>query len=434
MYFASFILGLMILTAPIMLLFDGNVLHGIITSAAAASVATVALRIRPGEAGFLSTMTFRFSIIAAVPALWMLIQTLPLDIPGLSHPIWKSAAAAIERPLVGSISIDPGATLLSLAQYLSTAAIAFITAAVAADRYRAGWILLALVAAATLIALIVLVAGTGSFTFLSTRYNGPMGIAASDGAALGVMLAAAAALHALEQRNLEPSHQRESAAWSPFTFAGCLGAFAACSLAVLVSATTQIYFAVSCGVAAIAAVIVIRRFHLGPWGYAAIVSVALVVVIVAVAPRLGTPATNIALAFSDRAPEPLIAATQRILTDTGWAGTGAGTFSAILPIYRGIDELSTGSLAPTAAAATAVEMGLIFLLFFLMTAIGLVFALLRGAVHRGRDFIYSTAGASCVVTFMVLAFGNVGVFSTPVLVIIAAVVGISIAQRKGRSV
>jgi hypothetical protein len=35
---------------------------------------------------------------------------------------------------------------------------------------------------------------------------------------------------------------------------------------------------------------------------------------------------------------------------------------------------------------------------------------------------------------MLLAFGNAGVFSTPVLVIAAAAVGIAIAQNKSRSI
>jgi len=38
------------------------------------------------------------------------------------------------------------------------------------------------------------------------------------------------------------------------------------------------------------------------------------------------------------------------------------------------------------------------------------------------------------VTVALLAFGNAALFSTPVLVITAAVVGIAIAQRKSRSI
>jgi hypothetical protein len=143
---------------------------------------------------------------------------------------------------------------------------------------------------------------------------------------------------------------------------------------------------------------------------------------------------DLTVAFAAQAPKPLIAVTQRVLAETSWVGTGAGTFAAILPIYRDIDELGIAPLSPTAAAAIAVEMGRPFLWAALMAAIALAVTLMRGALRRGRDSFYSTAGASCTVATMLLAFGNVGVFSTPVLVIAAAAVGIAIAQSKSRSI
>jgi hypothetical protein len=113
-------------------------------------------------------------------------------------------------------------------------------------------------------------------------------------------------------------------------------------------------------------------------------------------------------------------------------GTGAGTFAAILPIYQDIDELASGSVAPTAAAAIAVEMGRPFLWAILLAAIALVVTLLRGALLRRRDSFYSTAGASCVVAGTLLAFGNAALLSTPVVIIVAAIVGIAIAQSKSQ--
>jgi uncharacterized membrane protein len=69
-----------------------------------------------------------------------------------------------------------------------------------------------------------------------------------------------------------------------------------------------------------------------------------------------------------------------------------------------------------------------------MAAMALALTLLRGAVRRGRDSFYSMAGASSIVAITLLAFGNMGLFSTPVLVIAAAAVGIAIAQSKSRSI
>jgi hypothetical protein len=153
--------------------------------------------------------------------------------------------------------------------------------------------------------------------------------------------------------------------------------------------------------------------------------------VVALQPRKQT--VDLTLMFATRAPAPLTAVTQRILAETGWTGTGAGTFAAVLPIYRGIDELTAGPVAPTAAAGIAVEMGRPFLWAMLIAAIALAVTLLRGSVRRGRDSSYSMAGASCVVTFALLGFGNAGLFSTPALIIAAATVGMAIAQSKSRS-
>jgi hypothetical protein len=425
-------LALLIATTPIIIIFDGPIIQGLVTAVAAVSVAIVSVRIRPGEAGFLSTVIWPVAVVAAVPALWMLIQLLPLQQVRLAHPIWESAAAALGRPLAGSISIDPGATLISFARYLSVAAIAFVAAAVAVDRRRAEWVLFALTAAATLIALMVLVAGLGGFTFLDNSNGGLAGDAATDSAGLGVILAAAAALHTFEHGKMQRPDQAGSGAWYWPTFVVCLVAVAICSLALIVGATSQAYFAVTCGVAPLAAAVVIRRFRLGPWGISALASITLLVAISIVILQPGSRTVGLTLAFASPTSAPLIAVTQRVLSETSWAGTGAGTFAAILPIYKDIGELTTRSIAPTAAAAIAVEMGRPFLWAILIAAIALVVMLLRGALRRLRDSLFSTAGASCVVAIMLLAFSNAALFSMPVMIIAAVVVGMAIAQSRSR--
>ena len=107
----------------------------------------------------------------------------------------------------------------------------------------------------------------------------------------------------------------------------------------------------------------------------------------AVAFQPGIRTLDLTVAFATQAPAPLIAVTQRVVSETAWTGTGAGTFAAILPIYRDIDELATGRVAPTAAAAIAVEMGRPFFWAILMAAIALALSLVRGALLRRRDFI-----------------------------------------------
>jgi hypothetical protein len=259
-----------------------------------------------------------------------------------------------------------------------------------------------------------------------------MGHGAADSAGLGIIIATATAFHMVERGKAQPPDQRGSAVQYGLAFMACLFSAAICALALIVGATSQAYFAVACGVATLAVAVVMRRFSFGTWGYSAIISIALVIAIAAVVLQPSSRTVDLTVAFAAHASAPLIAVTQRILTETSWTGTGAGTFSAILPIYQGIDELTSGSIAPTAAAAIAVEMGRPFFWAFLLAVITLVVALLRGAQQRRRDSFYSTAGASCIVAGTLLAFGDTAMFGTPALIIVAVIIGIAIAQSKSR--
>jgi len=434
MFPAPQLLSLLIVTTPFILIFDGPIAHGAVTAATAILVASVALRIQPGEADFLSSVIRPLTIIAIVPAFWMLFQLLPLENIGLANPIWDSEATALGRSHTGIISIDPGATVIALARYLSAAAIVFVAAAVAVDRHRSQWILFSLVTSTTLIAAMVVAKGFSYFTSLGNSVGGAAAQAATDCAGLGVSLALAALLHTLARGPTAETDQSESAIKFLLTFMGCLFAIAICAMAVIVGGTGQTFFAVASGIAVLVVGIIIRRFKPGSWGYSAIVAVALVIATAIIALHPGKRALDPTLMFAAQAPAPSIALTQRVLTETSWTGTGAGTFAAVLPIYQGIDELTIGPAAPTAAAATAVEMGRPFLWVMLIAVVAFVIMLLRDSAQRRRDSFYTTAGASCLVTFTLLSFGNAGSFATPVYIIVAATLGLAIAQSKSRSI
>ena len=294
---------------------------------------------------FLLSVIRPIALVGVIPALWMLIQVLPLGAIGLAHPIWESASAALRKPLSGSISIDIGATLISLARYLSIMAITLVASAVAVDRHRAEWILFTLTIATTLIGLLILTEYLGIFILFDDHQDGSVRAAASDCATLGIILAAAAAFQALEHGYLKAQDQNSLAVSYWLAFVACLGATAICFLAVLVSATGQTYFAAACGIATFAIAIAIRRLRFGPWGYSAIIAVIFVVLFASIALRPTAQTTDITVAFAPQNSKPLISVTQRVLAGTSWFGTGAGTFPAIVPIYRDFDELTTRPLS-----------------------------------------------------------------------------------------
>ena len=67
--------------------------------------------------------------------------------------------------------------------------------------------------------------------------------------------------------------------------------------------------------------------------------------------------------------------------------TGAGTFAALLPIYRDLNEMGTGTVAPNALAAVAIEMGRPFLMASLVAAIALIVIFLHGAENSAEEIV-----------------------------------------------
>ncbi|MGY3651191.1 hypothetical protein ACVWW2_006482 [Bradyrhizobium sp. LM4.3] len=65
-------------------------------------------------------------VVLAAPALWMALQAVPMPVDTLGNPIWATASAALNEPLSEMITVDIGATMLSLAQYCAVLAAAFV--------------------------------------------------------------------------------------------------------------------------------------------------------------------------------------------------------------------------------------------------------------------------------------------------------------------
>jgi len=431
MPFTLLILGLLLLVTPVTIIFDDNlIVQGVVAAIAATSVAVAAVRIPHEEADFLSAVIRPVVLVAFIPAIWMVVQVMPLQGIELANPIWQSAAAALGKPLAGSISVDPGVTLISLARYLSVIAIAFVAAAAAVDRQRAEWILFALVATTALISLMALAAKLGLISSLVEDERAS--ITAIDCAGLGVIFAAAAAYHMSEQSNRRRSTRTSPLSRSAPAFTFCVAALAICVIVVVLNAEIQGYLAIICGVAAFTIAVIIRRLGLGAWAIAAIVSLAVLFTTAIIAFQVKNRSVDLTLAFAMHSSESAIAIAQRLLVEAGWSGTGAGTFAAILPIYRGIGEIATGDSAPTAAAAISVEMGRPFFWATMMAAIALVVAFMRGALRRQRDSAYSIAGASCIVATALQSFDNSAFLSTSVSMIAAVAIGTAIAQSRSR--
>jgi hypothetical protein len=423
---------MLLCASPAVLFFDGPIMHGLVAGVAALGLAAVSRAMRPGETEFLLSFARSATLLAAIPALWMLIQVLPLGL--FAHPIWASTEAAIGHSVMGTISIDIGASVMALGQYLTIAAIGLWSAAVAVDRQRAEWILFALMAATALIGLALLTMKFFGVASLDSGNASFEEMQAIDCVALGIIIAAAAGIRTLERYETRHASPHRSVAVLWCTFAACAGAIALCAVALIVEARDATLIAAAFGVIALVAVVCIRRLGLGTWG---ILAIALPVVGIAaflVAENPGLRTNSFALAFTVESPASVISMTQRILDDAPLPGTGAGTFAAIAPVYRDSEDRTVVSTGPTAAATVAVELGRPMFWLIVATMAGSIYVLLRASLRRGRDSFYPMAGAGCLVTLLFLCFMNPGALGTAAATITAAVLGLAVAQSRSRTV
>ena len=426
MFPAPLFLAILIGLTPAIFWFDGPIAHGAVAAAAGFGLALVALTIRRNEAKFTVSLIRPLAFVGALPAIWMLIQVLPLPIVGLGNPIWQSTAQIVDQSMWGSISVDIGATLISLGRYLSAAAIVLLTATVAIDRRQAALILYSLTAATTMIALLLLGSKAMGITVFSKIFTGFSLASVTNCVSLGVILSVAALLRILE---VQRTHQFNRYIGDLIPLILCFLGIAASLAAVFLYAQPEATYAAAIGVIVLISVRIVRRIGIGPWGYSAFAAVAFVAVIATLAFHVRFSVQGMSLTLS-HAPSASEAITQRILMDAGWTGTGAGTFSAMIPIYRDFSEIAIGIVPPTAAAAIAVELGKLMFWAILTTVIVLIIDLLRSAVRRGRDSTYPSAGAGCLIALIILAFNDAGLFGTAVSTISAAIIGVAFGQRK----
>ncbi|MDB5635073.1 MAG: hypothetical protein JWR49_3928, partial [Tardiphaga sp.] len=149
---AFILLGSLIAITPILVIVGGALVDGCLLVVTSTMVALVALTMHPGELRRFTELVKPVAIVLAIPCIWMLIQIVPLPSRSLINPAWLSTSIALGKPVIGTISLDIGATLLSLARYCFIATIAIVTTAVALDRQRADNILSMLTAVTTCIA------------------------------------------------------------------------------------------------------------------------------------------------------------------------------------------------------------------------------------------------------------------------------------------
>lgn len=427
------LLILLIGLSPLFLATDGLLIHGILTAYVALMVLVVAWAIRPGEAAFLLEIIRPAVLFALVPALWIIIQAMPLPFNGLRHPIWISAEAALGRPLWGSITISPGDTLMGLGRYLSAFGLFFVATAVSIDRQRAEVILQWLAGITALLALLLIVHDLGGFVFLGEINSVGPRASITAAATLSTVLTSATVIYAIERYETRRNRADFVRPLFAVIVGAAIGALLLSWIAVILFTSRPAIFAALSGVGSFILIVGFRRIGLGSRMGFILAAVVIAVPLSVIARDLFLKAPDLSIRFVTDAPKSLLELTNRIIADTTWAGSGAGTFADLFPIYQDTSDSILASVAPTTAAGFLIELGRPALWIAVIAALAVIAWLVRGALQRGRDSFFTAAGASCAVVLTLEAFFDASLSGSVTIVIAMTALGLALSQSVSRT-
>ena len=403
-------------------------MQGLVAGGIGVALAIAAITLRPGETEFLVSIIRHLLVFALLPILWIVFQILPLRI--FAHPIWANAEAALGHTIAGTVSVDAGASVLSLGQYIVLAGITLLSAAIAIERGRAEVLLFTLTYAVTMIAVITL---THAWLLPSLQLSPFLRAQAAVCVAMGTIVASAACIRTVERYETRAARPRRRGSTLLLTFMGSSTALVICATTLVLDGTRQEQVAAACGVAILVCITIIRRLQLQLWGIAIIAISLTGAAILLIATQPSARGRSLLLSFAVSSPTSPPSVSERVLKDAPFAGTGAGTFAVVAPIYREMDDPPTDSVAATTAASLGIELGRPLLwLIVAATAASIVF-LLNCCLKRGRDLFYPAMGASCLATMLLLSFVNPGLLGNAAGLIAAITLGLAIAQSKSRT-
>lgn len=418
--------------SPLFLVSDSLMMRAFVGVYVALMVVMVAWSIRPGEAAFLSSLIWPAALLALVPAAWLLIQALPMPVSGLRHPIWISAQAALGRTILGSISASPGDTIVALARYLSVIAVFFVASAVTIDRQRAETVLFMLAGLTTILAALLIIHDLGGFLFLGEISAGGPRTAVTAAAALGTIFTSAVATYAIERYEMRKNRGDFGLRLFIIIVSGTIGAFAVCWIAIAFFSSNAISFAAGCGVGTYVLIIGLRRVGVRPKMGFLVMAFAVAVPISLIGRDPSDHSLDLALRFTNTSSKPVLDLTQRMIGNTSGFGSGAGTFSALLPLYQEASRPIAIMTAPTTAANLLIELGRPALWLIVIATLAAIAWLIMGTFQRGRDSFFTAAGASCAVILLIEAFLDASLTGTTIILIAASALGLALSQSTSR--
>ncbi|HZV06162.1 MAG TPA: hypothetical protein VE999_13875, partial [Gemmataceae bacterium] len=373
---------------------------------------------RAGEAKHFLRLIRPWAPLLAAPSIYVLLQAVPL--PYAENPIWRATRDALNEPVLGFVSVDPGSTLRAFGVSLLIVTLTLVAAVTSIEPRRAQRLLFVLIGTSVIAALVLFF---GSFGLRLDRSLTAVLLASS---ALGFIFCAAGCLYVVERMGIERTEPKKNRFASLLMLVIFSAAAAICALALLRVASSQAIFATACGFVVLGALVVARRLGVGFSVASGIVFVPILLALfIAAAQTRGSGDATIRFASTVQA-----AAIGPLVADASIFGSGAGTLGKLLPIY-GIHKPS--DFTATAASILTVEIGRAGLGLLALVAICATLLLIRGAIVRNRYSYFPAAAASSIILVGLGAFVDSSLFKTPILILLAAVVGLGLAQSVSRT-
>ena len=363
------------------------------------------------------------------PFAWMVFQIAPLSL--FANSIWPTASIALNEPLSGHISIDPGATIRALFQYLTIASLMVATMVFTRDRERAETTLFVMGAVTTFMSVEMLLGQFQPFTGIVPAPGNPGAASFVAISALGAVVNAAAAVRIIERRL---SRREEANALSPI-LAFCLGlaGSASCLGAIIVAGRTNTLILAGFGIAVILLVGASRLIAPRPAALGVLFAIFALAVTGTIALRFEDNSALIAiLRFAASASTDSLSVTQHAFADLKWVGSGVGTFDTLVPIYREFGGRPVVEPAST-IAKIAIEWGRAGSFVLVFIGVQLFVVMFRGALRRGRDWFFPAAASASILVLFCEAFCDTSLTHPSSQIILAVIIGLGLSQTMGRT-
>ena len=421
-------LCILLAAVPVLALTDDWLVQDV-SAIAAALLLLFAMRASQEDLKITVRLLQKIMLAILFPTAWMVLQIAPLNL--FANSIWPTASSALNEPLTGYISINPGATIRALFEYLTMASLMVATMVFTRDRERAETTLFVICAVTAFISVEILF---GQFEPLAAIVPAPGNPALATFiaiCALGAVINAAAAVRIIERR----LSRREEAPITRSILMFCLGlaGSAACLVAIVMAGAINIAIVAGFGIAVMLLVGASRLIALPPVAAGVILAVFAVATAVIVGVRLeDKPAVVAMLGFATHALPDSLSVSERALSDVKWFGNGVGTFDTLVPIFR--DFGGQPNVEPASTIATiAIEWGRAALIALVLIAVQVFGIMLAGALRRGRDWFFPAAASGCLVVLFCEAFCDSSLTHPSSQIVAAVVLGLGLSQIMGRT-